>query len=64
MPEILVIPAGVIMPKDLIMWLRKRRDEATERYYEAADLDDAENEKFWAGSVITYQEVLMHVQRG
>jgi hypothetical protein len=60
MSEILTIPAGVIMPKDLIMWLVKRRDTPDD---DDGDLSDY-SEGYADGRYEALQEVLLHVQHG
>lgn len=64
MTEILEIPAGVIMPKDLLMWLRKRRDEAREEQSEQHCLDDPERFALLEERIQTYSEVMLHIQYG
>lgn len=57
--EVVTIPAGVIMPKDLLKWLRRRRDE-TQRELDDAGWDDRIREHL-IGALETYQEVILHV---
>jgi hypothetical protein len=64
MPESLIIPAGVIMPRDLLMWLRDRRDEALEMVSDYERQGDDEDAERWRGYAQAMQEVLMHVQYG
>jgi len=62
MTEILHIPAVVIMPKDLILWLRDQRDatqEIAQEYADQGDWDEAGREQAAAGA---YDHVLQHVQ--
>jgi hypothetical protein len=64
MSEILTIPAGVIMPKDLIMWLVKRRDVAMDEWRQAVDNDDFDEANLLCERALTYGEVLLYVQHG
>jgi hypothetical protein len=59
-PEILTIPAGVIMPKELILWLRKRRDTPDDDSDDPSDYDQG----YADGRYEAFQEVLLHVQHG
>ena len=61
MSEILTIPAGVIQPKDLLLWLRGRRDEAHEMWI---DVDDPDEAAVLAERVDTYSEVIQHISFG
>ena len=63
MNDIITIPAGVIMPKDLLMWLRKRRDAAQDEANLLED-QDAEGFNYWLGAYATYNEVIQHISSG
>ena len=64
MTEVLHIPPGVIMPKDLITWLRDQRDatlQIAQDYADQGDWGEAEREQAAASS---YNHVLQHVMYG
>lgn len=64
MTEVLHIPAGVIMPKDLIEWLRDQRaatQEIAQDYEEQGDYEQAREEQ---AAVAAYNHVLQHVMYG
>ena len=64
MSDILHIPAGVIQPKPLLIWLRDQRDtdrELAEEYEEQGDDDLALESR---ASAAAYNQVIQHIQYG
>jgi len=60
----ITIPAGVIQPKDLLMWLRDRRDNARAIAQEYADQGDDYETCEWNGYALAYDEVIQHISFG
>jgi hypothetical protein len=63
MTEIVTVPAGVIQPRELLLWLKRRKDEARD---EQAAVDDPWDEAhaILEERIQTYSEVIQHVSFG
>lgn len=64
MNDIITIPAGVIQPKDLLMWLRKRRDDARQVALEYQLQEDEIEAAESMGFAQAYDDVIQHIQYG
>ena len=64
MTDILTIPAGVIQPKDLLIWLRDRRDDARQMAGEYDEQHDEYETALWGGRTEAFAEVIQHIQFG
>jgi hypothetical protein len=64
MSEILHIPAGVIQPRELLTWLRDRRNEARETAGAAYGRGDEEEMAEAGARADAFSEVIQHIQFG
>jgi hypothetical protein len=64
--EIITIPAGVILPKELLMWLRDCRTEAGQEYDEWVDQDghDSWEAAICEGRRQAFSEIIQHISFG
>lgn len=64
MNDIITIPAGVIMPKELLMWLRKQRDASREMAADCAPEDGDYDRGRLDGYAAAFDMVIQHISLG